>query len=881
MNLFLIDGNSYIYRAYYAIKGLSTSRGIPSNAIFGFTNMLLKIMREKKPDCIVISFDSPVPTKRHVVYKEYKAQRPEMPSDLVQQIPYIKEIITAFKIPIFEVPGYEADDVLATIALKASKQDIDTYIVTADKDMLQVVGDKIKIYDPMKDKILDERFIEERYGIKPEMIPDFMALAGDPIDNIPGVKGIGDKTAREILKDFRNIEELINNINKIKNERLKQQIIMNIENIKLSKVLSTLETSVPIDLKLSDLKVNEPDWKRLYELFVRLEFTSLLKYITPIKNDFKDYEIINSIDRLNEILLEIKEDISFDACLSDNNLFEKEIYGVGFCFREDKTYYLPIKHNDFDSSDRDYEESFLNVLSKILEDNKVSKIGYNIKPLIMAFMNRNINAVGEFYDVMIASYLLNPNKPNHFLEDIALEFLSYKKTILSELFGKPESIKTLSLDEIARFYCENASVIRRLKEVLFNKLKEEGLDSVYFNIEEPLIRVLVDMEMTGIKIDLDILNDISKELEREIESIKSRIYFMAGEDFNINSPKQLRTVLFENLGLKPVKKKKTGFSTEMRVLEELAQIHELPREILNYRTLSKLKSTYIDVLPTLINKKTGRIHTSFNQAATATGRLSSSEPNLQNIPVKGVWGTRIREAFIPEEEFYMLSADYSQVELRILAHLSSDKELIEAFTNNLDIHRKTASEIFSVKESEVTQEMRRVAKSVNFGVIYGISPFGLSETLGISKEEAKRYIDRYFDIHEGVRIFIEKTLNDARKNGYVKTFFGRKRPIPEINSKDANIRQQGERFAINSVIQGTAADIIKIAMIRIWNKFKSNGLKSRMLLQIHDELLFEVHTEELNMIKNIVKEEMENVVNFSIPLSVEINYGKNWAEAHI
>jgi len=881
VNLYLIDGNSYIYRAYFAIRGLTNSKGLPTNAIFGFTNMLLKIIREKNPDGVIISFDSPVPTKRHAVFKEYKAQRPDMPYDLIEQIPYIKNIIEAFRIPMFEVQGYEADDVLASIAKKASKHGVNVFIVTADKDMLQIVGDNIKIYDPMKDMILDEKYVEDRYGVKPELIPDFMALAGDVVDNIPGVKGIGDKTARELLKQFVTLDNLISNVDKIKKDKLRNLILMNLDNIRISKLLSTLDISVPIEINIEELRLKEPDWQRLFELFTKLEFSSLLKYIPPSKHEFKDYEVVLSVNRIKEILSDIREEVSFDICYSEENNFDSDLLGVAFCYDGIKSYYVPVK----EFSDLSYgitKDQLSVMVSELLSNDEIDKIGYDIKSLLLPLKQDQspFSFSGKFYDVMIASYLLNPNKTTHKLEEISLDFLSYRQMTKMDIFGKGKSVREVSVDDIARYHCERAVVTYRLKGVLYKLLKEEELEDVYFKIEMPLIFVLTDMELTGVKIDIEKLEEISKEIDRELDAIKSRIYFMAGEEFNINSPKQLAKILFENLGLKPTKKKKTGFSTEMGVLEELALIHDIPREILDYRTLNKLKTTYIDVLPKLINNKTGRIHTSFNQTVTATGRLSSSEPNLQNIPIKGVWGKRIREAFICEEGFFILSADYSQVELRILAHMSKDEGLIKAFISGSDIHTLTAMELFNVKEGMVTQEMRRVAKSVNFGIIYGISPFGLSETLGISLEEAKDYIERYFLTHKGVKNFIEETLNDAREKGYVRTFFGRKRPIPEIKSKDLNKRLQGERYAVNTVIQGTAADIIKLAMIKIWNKMISYGLRSRMILQIHDELVFEVKEEDVDVIKDIIKMEMEGVVEFLVPLSVEIKYGKNWAEAH-
>jgi DNA polymerase-1 len=884
VNLYIIDGNSYVYRAYYAIRGLSNSKGFPTNAIYGFTNMLLKIIRDKNPDGIVISFDSPVPTERHRIYEEYKAQRPETPDDLVKQMPHIRKIISAFNIKIIEIPGYEADDILGTIAKKVASQGINVFIVTGDKDMLQLVGNSIKIYDPMKDRILDEEYVKERFGLGPERITEFMALTGDAVDNIPGIKGVGEKTAKELLSEFKSLEDLINNINMIRKDKLKQLVSKHIDIVRLSKKLATIDTSVPVDIDTEEFLLREPDWSSLLSLFIEFEFGSLIKLIPSVKQVEISYEIVLSLERVKEISALIKEQFAFDVEASasggSRSPVTGSIVGLALCMEKGKASYIPVSHSYPGVPLQIDKKDVLGVLSEFFGDEQVAKIGHNLKNSVMVMKREGIQVKGPLFDTMIASYLINPNKPNHGLEEAALEYLSYRKKTLMEVLNKKNSFSEVPLKEAASFACEDASLSLELKEMLFNILTENNLERVYFNMEMPLIYVLSDIEEAGVKIDSNKLHDISKELERELDGIQKRIYFLAGEDFNINSPKQLSKVLFHNLGFQPRKKTKTGYSTDMNILAELAESHELPREILNYRSLSKLKTTYIDVLPILINPKTGRIHTSFNQTSTATGRLSSSEPNLQNIPIKGDWGRRIREAFIAESGNLLLSADYSQIELRILAHLSNDEVLIDAFRNNIDIHTRTASEIFSIPTDKVTPEIRRVAKTVNFGVIYGISPFGLSETLSITRDLAKKYIDQYFNRHPGVKNYIERTIEDARNKGYVSTLFGRRRAIPEIKSKNSNIRQQGERLAINSPIQGTAADIIKIAMIKIWKRLTDAGLKTRIILQVHDELLFELPLQELETIKDIVKKEMEGVSTFSVPISVDINYGKNWAEAH-
>ncbi|MDH5201858.1 MAG: DNA polymerase I [Nitrospirota bacterium] len=888
MTIYLIDGNSYAYRAYYAIKSLATSKGLPTNAIYGFTNTLLKIIREKKPDGIAVSFDSPVPTKRHIIFEEYKAHRPETPQGLVEQMPLIRKIISAFNIKMFEMPGYEADDIIGTVAKAAVSEGKDVFIVTSDKDMLQLVGKGIKVYDPMKERILDEEYVTERFGVGPERITEFMALAGDAVDNIPGIKGIGEKTAKELLSGAGSLEELLGNTELIKKEKLKKLIAENTDMIRLSQRLATIDTSVPLTIDTEEFRLKEPDWPVLLSLFREFEFGSLMKLIPAEISSERNYEIIFSPERLKEIASLIKDAFAIHIVASasgrasggGSNPVTERIVGLALCTEKGRAFYIPVSHSYPEVPAQINKNDVLGMLSSFLRDEKVSKIGHNIKYDIMMLRKEGISVEGTLFDTMIASYLINTNKPNHRLEEVALDYLSKRKKTITEILGKEDSFSKIPIDDAAHYATENAGLSFELKEILFSQLREDYLEKIYFDVEMPLIHVLADMEETGLKIDTDKLNDLSKELEKDLDGIQRRIYFLAGEEFNINSPKQLSRVLFHSLGFQPRKKTKTGFSTEMGVLEELAASHELPREILNYRSLSKLKTTYIDVLPTLVNPESGRIHTSFNQTATATGRLSSSDPNLQNIPIRGEWGKRIREAFIAEKGCLLLSADYSQIELRILAHLSDDEGLINAFRNNIDIHSRTASEIFSLPIDKVNPDIRRIAKTVNFGVIYGISPFGLSEALSITRDEAKTYIEQYFHRHPGVKRYIEITIDEARKKGFVTTLFGRRRAIPELKNQNATIRQQGERLAINSPIQGTAADIIKIAMINIRKRFQEKGLKTRMILQVHDELLFEIPAQELEIVKDIVKKEMEGVTALSVPVRVDINYGKNWAEAH-
>lgn len=842
MNLYLIDGNSYIYRAFYAIKGLTDSKGRPTGAIFGFTNMLLKIIREKNPDAIAVSFDSPEPTERHILFEEYKAQRPSQPDELKEQIPHIRRIINALCIKTFIMPRFEADDILATIGEKAVRQGAKVFIVTGDKDMLQLIHNSIKVYDPMKDAVLDEVYVKERFGVLPSRIPEFMALRGDAVDNIPGVKGIGLKTAKELLKEFESLDELLAHPQRIKKERIRKLIEENIGLIKLSRELSEIKKDVPIHINLNELFIKEPDWQALLALFREFEFTSLIKLIPDMETEKKHYETISNLNRLKELIGSIKVGFSFDI-----EIKEDSIKGLSICPERGNAVYIPF--NDTSGIER---KSVIEVLKSVFEDEGIEKTGHDLKTSMGILKKEGISMSGRLYDTEIAGYILNPLRSDYSLENLSFEYLLRKKP------------------------SESAELILELKSILFQRIKEEGLEDLYFGIEMPLIYVLFEMESAGLRLDKEKLALISEGIEEELNILKNKIYFLAGEEFNINSPKQLRRVLFEGLGLKPSRKKKTGYSTEFSVLEELSQDHELPKEVLRYRSLFKLKTTYIDTLIGLINPKTGRLHTTFSQVSTATGRLSSMKPNLQNIPIRGALGKRIREAFIAEEGALLISADYSQIELRLLAHLSQDHLLISSFLKDIDIHSETAGELFGISENNVTEDMRRVAKTVNFGVVYGITPFGLSETLNISKGSAEEYIKQYFEKHPSVREYITQTINGAKKKGYVKTLLGRKRPLPELLSKDQAIRQLGERLAINSPIQGTSADIIKIAMISLSKVLKS--MRARLILQVHDELLVECPEEEKDKVIKLVRAEMENAVKLSVPLNVEIGWGRNWKE---
>jgi DNA polymerase-1 len=879
MKLYLIDGNSYVYRAFYGIRGLTDSAGRPTNAVYGFTNMLLKIIREKKPDALAVSFDTPHPTERHELFEDYKAHRPETPDELTSQFPEVKRMIGAFNIPIFEEPGYEADDVLATLAERAAGEGAEVYVVTGDKDMLQLVTDAVKVYDPMKDRVLDADYVREKLGLPPERVVEYMALVGDATDNIPGAKGIGDKTASALLKEFDSLDEILEHPERIEKPRTRKLVEQSMDDIKMSRKLAQINSRVPLEVEVEDLRAKEPDWHALLGLFREFEFSSLMKLI-PSGGGAREgvkCEVVTDPKVLEDFMGGIKHEFAVCAETAGRLQVGDELVGFSLCASKEGAAYIPLTHEgELDQMDK---AKAISILKPYAEDEGVTKDGHNLKTDIIALRGEGIETRGMLCDVMLASHLLNPLRTDHSLANVCLEYLGTKKKTRVEVAGK-KSFQKLSVEKAAPYACEHASVALELAGMLFEKLEDEGLGEVYEKIEMPLIYVLAGMEEAGMKLDSALLEDFSKEMERALDAIEKRIYFLAGGEFNIGSPKQLAKVLFEQLGLRPGKKKKTGYSTEVGVLEELALEHELPGEVLNWRSLSKLKSTYVDVLPGLVNPKTGRLHTTFNQAATATGRLSSSNPNLQNIPIRGDWGTRIREAFIAEEGGLLVSADYSQIELRILAHISGDRALTEAFKEGVDVHARTAAEIFGVTPKKVTSEMRRVAKTVNFGVVYGITSFGLSQTLGVSRPEAQEYINLYFKRHAGVKDYIDRIIAETREKGYTETLYGRKRPVPELKSRNAQKRQFGERLAMNTPIQGTAADVIKLAMINISERIRKEKLEGRMILQVHDELVFECPKAEEKKFLKLVSEEMEGAASLDVPLSVDIGSGANWAQAH-
>jgi DNA polymerase I len=886
--IYLIDGTAYIHRAYHAIRGLSNSRGLPTNAIFGFTRMLLKLMQDRSPEYAAIFLDAKGPTFRHDIYKDYKANRPAMPEDMAVQIPYIKDITAAFNLPIIEMSGYEADDLIGTLARVAEKEGYTVIMVTADKDFLQLITEKAEIWDPMKESVIDIQFIRENYRVEPPQMIDIQGLSGDSTDNIPGVPGIGQKTALDLIQTHGSMEQLFNKLDTLPKKKQRQSL----ENFKdqafLSRKLVTIRTDAPIPLDVEKLKVRAPDSKKLAELFKFLEFRQLLQSL-PERADLsrKDYQAVMDREALSNLvgLLETAGLFALDTETTSQNPLQARLVGLSFAVKANQAFYIPCGHNYLGVPPQLDRDEVLKSLKTVLESSEIKKVGQNIKYDWIVLARHGINLEGVVFDTMLASYLLNPSKRAHNLDQIALDFLDHRTITYEDVTGKGKNALSFSqvpLDKAVPYACEDADITLMAKDILIPKLKQLGLDELMATVEMPLVPVLMRMELRGTGIDVDRLHTISKAFEHQLENLEGSIYALAGIKFNINSSQQLGQVLFEKLKL-PVQKKtqkKTGYSTDVDVLTALASLHELPALILKHRTLAKLKSTYTDALIGMVNPETGRIHTSFNQTVTATGRLSSSDPNLQNIPIRTEEGREIRKAFVPCAGWHFVSADYSQVELRILAHWSEDQILIDAFLNDEDIHNRTACEVFQVTPEMITAELRRQAKAINFGIIYGMSAFGLSKQLEISQKMAQTYIDNYFARYEGVKRFLDQTIVKARKTGQSSTILGRIRSLPDINSANIVVRQAAERTAVNTPIQGSAADLIKLAMIRVDGALRENKLKAAMLLSVHDELVFEVSPEEIKEVGALVKDIMESVWELKVPLKVHMAVGKNWDEAH-
>ncbi len=896
-NLYIIDAGAYIHRAYHAIRPLTTSQGVPTNAVFGFIKLLNKIKKEKNPDYIAVCFDYPAKNFRHTLSPIYKANRKEIDEDLKKQMPIAREAVKAMQLCSLEKEGFEADDIIATVAKKAEAQNIKVVIVTGDKDMFQMVDENINIWNESKNIMYDRQKVYEKYGIYPENIVDMLALMGDTSDNVKGVPGIGEKTAVKLIQTYGNVEQIIKNADNIKG-KISQSVKDSVENLMLAGKLVTLEQNVPLEISLEDMKFNDnlfenaQDFLRKYELFSFVGRLAATTTTTPTTtNDTtaeqqhtKTVNNVTVIDdeeklkSLKEKLLSQKE-VAVNVETSGTDIMQDLLVGVSLCFGMDDNCYIPVNHSDF-TLRQIPQDVFVSELKEVFENKNINFIGHDLKFIKHIFDNIGINIKCSSFDTMLASYCINPAR-QHTIENLSLKYLDFYIKSGEEIFSKgTKKIKAddIAIQTLADYSCAKAVATFNLKEILTAELKKNNLLSLFSDIEMPIMEVLYNMEENGIKIDKDFLNEFDKELMKEISSCEQKIYSLAGETFNINSPKQLAVILFEKLKPPAVKKTKTGYSTDESVLAELIQ-YDIANEILKYRELQKLKGTYIEPMKYFLRYEGDRIHTIFNQAVTTTGRLSSSDPNLQNIPVRTEYGRRLRKAFVPENGNVFISADYSQIDLRSLAHISKDRNLIFAFNSGKDIHTATAREIFNVKNIEdVTKEQRTAAKSINFGIVYGISSFGLAKQLNITVKQAKEYIDSYFAKYSGIKNWSSKIIEETKEKGYVKTISGRIRYIPEINSSNKQIVAFGERMALNTPVQGTSADIIKIAMINVAKKIKEQFLKTKILLQVHDDLLLEVPENEKDFVLKILKYEMENAVKLDVPLLVDIKVGTNWAD---
>lgn len=886
--LFLIDGTAYIHRAYHAIRGLTNSSGLSTNAVFGFTRMLLKLIGDRSPEYIGMFFDAKGPTFRHEMYEDYKANRPPMPEDMALQIPYIRDITNALRLPVFEMQGFEADDLIGTIARQAESEGFDVVIVTGDKDFVQLVSDKTTIYDPMKDKVIDKNSVLETNGVTPLQLIDVMGLSGDTADNVPGVPGIGPKTALSLIQAHGSLENLYQSVDTVSSKKQKDNLTRFKEQAFLSKSLVTINLHAPISFSPETFKVREPDSEKLMELFKILEFSQLQQtFAKPASTSAKSYKAVTERSSLDALISRLESTPLFavDTETTSKNPMMAELVGLSFAVTPDEGFYIPCGHAPEAVPNQMDRGEVLSLLKPVLENPKHKKIGQNIKYDWMVLSHYGVDLAGVTFDTMVASYLLNPSKRAHSLDQIALDYLDHKMISYEETVGKgrkEDGFAHVPLDKAVPYAAEDADITLCAYHVLSPKLTTAGLSELFDTVEMPLVPVLMRMEKRGIQVSRDRLQELSQSFSRQLDEIESGIHDLAGEKFNIRSSQQLGQILFEKLKL-PVQKrttKNTALSTDVDVLSTLADLHELPALVLRHRTLAKLKSTYTDALIELIHPRTGRIHTSYNQTVAATGRLSSSDPNLQNIPIRTDEGRQIRSAFLPREGWLLLSADYSQIELRIMAHCSEDPILIKAFQDDEDIHTRTAAEVFQVFPSFIDAELRRQAKAINFGIVYGMSPFGLSKQLNISQKMAQTYISNYFARYQGVKHFMDRTIEDAQKTHKTTTLLNRIRLLPDINSPNRTVRQFAERMAINTPIQGSAADLIKLAMIRIDDEFGRKGFASAMLLTVHDELVFEVPPEEKEEIENTVRRIMEGIWDLRVPLKVNMEWGGDWSQVH-
>ncbi len=919
--LFLLDAMAILYRSHFAFisNPRRTTSGLNTSAIFGFTNTLLEIINKEDPTHLAVAFDTDKPTFRHERFPDYKGHREDKPEDLDANIPYVFQLLQILDIPTLKLDGYEADDIIGTIALGVPEKEYEVFMVTPDKDFAQLVRDNVFLYRPKYKgggfDVMGIAEIEEKFGLPPSQIVDFLGLKGDASDNIPGVPKIGDKTAVSLLKEFSTIEEAIENAEQITKKSIRKTLLEHKEQGLLSKELATINTEVPVDWSLDALKMGHCDMDALLELMQELEFRTTAQRImnsklnpmaaTPQTDLFgnsidngggqdvldvgldkfesteQKYHLVTSQAEIQLLITRITQQGSFcfDTETTSLNALEAELVGIAIALTKGEAYYIPV------SADRSEAMAIIELFKDVLTSKDILKVGQNLKYDALVLKNYGVEVSDPTFDTMLAHYVVKPSG-KHGMDAMSRELLNYSPISITTLIGKKgkkqKSMRDIPVEEVSDYAAEDADITWRLYEILSPKVKE---NFIFERVEQPLMSVLTDMEYTGVNIDEQTLSEYSQELAERLITLEKQIYELAGETFNINSPKQLGEIMFDKLELgkgKRSKKTKTGqYSTNEQILQDLAVKYELPDRVLAYRGITKLKSTYVDALPKLINPQTGRVHTTYSQSVAVTGRLSSLEPNLQNIPIRTQDGREVRKGFIPrDKEHVLLSADYSQVELRLMASLSGDENMIQAFQEGADIHRDAASRVFGVSTEEVTPEQRSQAKQVNFGIIYGISAFGLSQRMGISRSEAKDIIETYFTTYPRIKAYMDESIAFAKKNGFVETHFGRRRYLPDIRSKNATVRGVAERNAINSPIQGTAADIIKLAMINIYNTFDEKNLRSKMILQVHDELVFDVHKSEIDTVKEIVKENMMNAADLTVPLEVEMGTGDTWLEAH-
>jgi DNA polymerase-1 len=843
-----------------------------------------KLVDQDKPDYLGVVFDVKGPTVRHEEYEAYKAHRKPMPDDLVLQVPKLREVLQALRIATAEFPRYEADDAIASLAVRAAEKGLQTVVVTTDKDLLQIIDGSTSVWNPSKEQTIEAGDVRELFGVEADRVVDVLALWGDPTDNVPGVPGIGEKTAKSLIREFGSLDALLGRLDEVKNPRVREKIAQNRELLELSRRLVTVCRDLPLELDLDRFILREPDEKETIRLFGELEFSSLLAdFLKPARPAGRDFRTVLDERELRALAGRIAAAgaVALDTETTSPAPTRARLVGLSFSLLPGEAFYVPVGHDYLGAPAQVPKDRALEILRPVLEDEKVLKTGQNIKYDLIVLEREGVRLRGICRDTMVLSYLLEPNWGRHGLDKLALHYLRETKTPYEEIVGKGKNELTMdkvAVERAAPYACQDAALSGELGEVLWDKVRSRRLDRLYEDIERPLVALLARMEVLGVRVDPKVLKAMSKELAGELGRLEKEIHGLAGGAFNINSPRQLADILFHKLGLQAGRRTKVtkGFSTSIDILEELADVHPLARHVLDFRQMSKLKSTYADALPQLINPETGRIHTSYNQTVASTGRLSSSEPNLQNIPARGPWGTRFRRAFIPDKGHILLAADYSQVELRVLAHLSGDPTLIETFLADRDVHEETARLVFGDAAGE---DARRRAKIINFSVIYGTSAFSLARELGTSSAEAQKFIDRYFTERPKVREYLDRVVEEARERGYSETIFGRQRQVPELRAPDRNLQQAGRRIALNNPIQGSAADIIKVAMLRAAGEIERRKLRTRMILQVHDELVFEVPEAEKAAVEPVVREAMEGAAQLAVPLLVRLGFGPNWADA--